>query len=185
MVPKEQLGLSFVNLTQILGYDNNLGSMGQNKAATLLASYSTTQGRWSPAGSGDKILKPETSYILRNASSQSLTLVTFGTVPDYAVAVLTAPGGDLNVASGYPVPILLGASGLGGVNLRQVLFYDNASTGENKAASKVASYSAALGKWSPYTAPNDRNAEPINPSQTIVIRTPAGDTNKVTINKPY
>jgi uncharacterized protein (TIGR02597 family) len=183
--PKEQLGLSFVNLTQILGYDNNLGSMSQNKAATLLATYSTTSGRWNPSGSGDKILKPETAYIVRNTSSQALTLMTSGTVPDYAVAVLTAPGGDLNVASGYPVPILLGASGIGGVNLRQVLFYDNASTGQNKAPAKTATYSTSSGKWNPSTAGNDRNVAPINPSQTIILRLPAGDTNKVTISKPY
>ncbi len=184
MFPKGQYGVSFTNNTQLLLYDNNIGSMSQNKAASKSSLYSTSVGggSWVGTANGSTILKPETQFILRNTSAGTLTVITQGVVPDYNVAMLVAPSGDLVIGTGYPVAVVLNASGLGGVNSRTVFFYDDSASGQNKAAIKTALYNA--GNW---VGAGVTGNELILPSQVITLRLPAGDTYgaKVTIPKPY
>jgi uncharacterized protein (TIGR02597 family) len=184
--PKGMYGVSYTNGTKVLVYENNRAAMGQNKAAAKTATYSTSGGgRWTGSGiSSSTILAPETQFVVRNVSASEFTLITQGDVPDYSVSMLIAANGDLVVGSGYPVPVVLKDSGLGGVNLRKVLFFDNSATGQNKAAIKTATYSTSGGgRW---TGSGVTGNELINPSEAITFRLPSGETGaKITLNKPY
>jgi uncharacterized protein (TIGR02597 family) len=184
--PAALYNLSFINGTSVLIYDNNIAAMAQNKSSSKAASYTTSGGgRWSGSGvNSNTILKPETLFILRNSSSKTLTMVTLGKVADYPVSMLIAPAGDLVIGSGYPVPVVLKNSGLGGTTNRQVMFYDSSATGQNKSASKIASYTTSGGgRW---TGSGVTGNELIKPSESVTFRLPAGETGaKVTIVKPY
>jgi uncharacterized protein (TIGR02597 family) len=184
--PKGMYGVSYTNGTKVLVYENNRAAMGQNKTAAKTATYSTSGGgRWTGSGvSSNTVLAPETQFAVRNVSSSELTLITQGDVPDYSVSMLLAANGDLVVGSGYPVPVVLKDSGLGGVNSRKVLFFDNSATGQNKSALKTATYSTSGGgRW---TGSGVTGNELVNPSEAITFRLPSGETGaKITLNKPY
>jgi len=177
--PKGMLNVSFTTTSQILIYENNLAAMGQNKSAAKTAFY--VNGNWVGAGvTNNTILTPETQFILRNNSSQELTFVTQGVVPDYAVSLLVAANGDLNIGTGYPVPVTLKNAGLGGTG-RQVLFYDNTATGLNKSAAKTAFY--VSGNW---VGAGVTGNELLTPSETITLRLPSSEAGtKITVIKPY
>jgi uncharacterized protein (TIGR02597 family) len=186
MFPKGMYGISYTNGTKVLVYENNRAVMGQNKTAAKTATYSATGGgRWTGSGvTTNTIIAPETQFIIRNVSATTLTLINQGIVPDYSVSTLIAANGDLVIGSGYPVPVLLKNSGLGGVNNRKVLFFDNSATGQNKSALKTATYSTTGGgRW---TGSGVTTNELINPSAAVTFRLPSGETGtKVTLNKPY
>ena len=186
LFPKGMYGVSYTNGTVVNIYANNIAAMVQNKSAAKVASYTTNGGgKWVGNGvSNSTVLVPETQFILRNGSAQQLTMMTFGEVPDYSVSMLIAPGGDLVIGTGYPMPVVLKNSGLGGTNQRTVFFYDNSATGINKSSVKTASYTTGGGgKW---VGNGVTGNELILPSQTITFRLPAGETGtKVTIPKPY
>jgi len=182
LFPAGQQGMSYVNGTQVLVYENNLAAMTQNKSAAKVAAY--TGGGWVGAGvNANTVLAPETKFVLRNNANEPLVMVLHGAVPDYAVGMLVAPAGDLVVGSGYPVPVVLKNSGLAG-NQRQVLFYDNEAAGFNKSASKAAAYTTAgAGAW---VGAGVTGNEEILPSESVTLRLPGGDAGaKVTIPKPY
>ena len=184
--PKGMYGISYTNGTKVLVYENNRAAMGQNKAAAKLATYSTGGGgRWTGTGiSSNTVLAPETQFVVRNGAASGLTLITQGHVPDYTVNMLIAANGDLVIGSGYPVPVVLKDSGLGGTTGRKVLFFSNSTIGQNKAAGKLATYSTSGGgRW---TGTLVTGNELINPSEAITFRLPSGETGaKITLNKPY
>jgi uncharacterized protein (TIGR02597 family) len=184
--PPELFGVSYVNGTTLLLFQNNVAAMGQNPPAWRQVAYTTTGGgRWLGSGvDGTTSLRPETQFILRNGAAQSLAVVLNGTAPDYAVSYLLAPGGDLVVGTGYPVPLVLQNSGLGGTNQRAILFYDNTTTGQNKPAVKQASYTTSGGgRW---VGSGVTGQELLNPSQGFKFRLPAGEAGTmVTLGKPY
>lgn len=181
--PAAMFNKTYRNGTKVLIFENDLSAMAINKAAVKSASYRESLGRWVGAGvTNATILVPDTQFILRNDSSELLELITLGDVPDYSVSVLIAANGDLNIGSGYPVPVVLNDAGLEG-DSRKVLFYDNTAVGLNKAAVKSASYRASLGRWVGAGVTGD---ELIIPSETITLRLPASEVaTKITINKPY
>jgi len=185
--PKGMYGKSFTNGTKVLIYENNIDVMSQNKAAVKSATYTTAAGgKWVGAGiNNNTILEPDTQFIFRNNTAQSFELITLGDVPDYSVSRLIAADGDLIIGTGYPVAVVLKDSGLGGNNLRKVLFYDNTASGQNKAAVKTATYTTAGGgKW---VGSGITGNELINPSESITFRLPSSEVygSKVTIKKPY
>lgn len=186
LFPKGMYGVSYTNGTTVLIYANNIAAMQQNKSAAKTASYTTSGGgRWTGSGiSSTTILPPETLFIVRNNSSSALTMYTMGYVPDYTVQMLIAPAGDLVIGSGYPTPVVLNNSGLGGSTGRTVLFYDANATGTNKSASKTASYTTSGGgRW---TGSGITGNELIYPSQAVTLRLPAGETaTQITISRPY
>ncbi len=178
------LGTSFLNQTQVLIYENNTAAMAKNKSAAKIATYFTSLSRWLGAGiTNDTVLVPETQFVVRNNSTtQSLTIITIGLAPDYKISQLIAADGDLVINSGYPVPLTLNTSGLAG-NQRQVLFFDNAATGKNKSAVKIATYFSSLNRW---LGAGVTGKEQIKPSEAITLRLPASEVGTiVTWTVPY
>lgn len=185
LFPAGMYGKSYTNGTQVFIYENDVDSMGINKASSKIALYSTSGGgRWVGSGiSATTPIKPETQFIVRNGSAQPLTLIMIGKVPDYKISALVAANGDLVMGTGYPVPVVLNGSGLEGAS-RQVFFYNNSATGINKAASKIALYSTSGGgRW---VGSGVTGNELIQPSEMITLRLPATETaTKLTFKKPY
>jgi uncharacterized protein (TIGR02597 family) len=188
LFPPGQLNVSYLPGTGVNIYDNNvaLASMRQNLAAAKQASYNSGAGRWSGSGiNNDTPLPPETQFIVRNNSAtQALKVLTMGYAPDYTARIMIAPGGDLLIGSGYPVPVVLKNAGLGGAS-RTVIFYADNTSVVNRGGTQY-SWNVGSGKWSP-AAGNDT---PIKPSQMINLRLGSSATDNpagtiVTINKPY
>lgn len=174
------LNVSYTNATtQVLIYENNLASMGQNKSPAKTAIHNA--GNWLGAGvNNNTVLKPETQFIVRNNSASALTVYAYGDVPDYAVATLIAANGDLNIGTGYPLPVVLKNAGLSGAS-RQVLFYNNAATGINKSPVKTA-----LSVGANWVGAGVTGSELLGASETITLRLPLSEAGtKVTIAKPY
>ena len=185
LFPASLYGVSFVNGTTLLLYQNNISGMMQNPAAWKTVTYTTSNGgRWvGSAVDGTTILRPETQFVLRNGSASTLSIFTNGTAPDFPVSVLIAAGGDVVIGSGYPVPVVLNSAGLGGTSNRVVMFY-TLGAGYNPSASKTATYTTSGGgRW---VGSGVTGLELINPSQMIRLRLPSTETGTmVTIGKPY
>jgi uncharacterized protein (TIGR02597 family) len=180
------LGISYVNGTTILLYENDIDTVATNPTSWKQAAYTTSGGgKWSGSGiDGTTILRPEAQFILRNTSLQTLFVAMNGLAPDYPVSMLIKAGDDMLIGTGYPVPITLKDSGLGGVTGRIVMTYDNQATGQNKTSLKQAAYTTSGGgKW---TGSGVTGNEVLSPSEAIRFRLPSGDAGTiVTINKPY
>ncbi|MBI1368395.1 MAG: TIGR02597 family protein [Planctomycetes bacterium] len=176
--PEGFLGISFLNnSTQILVYSNSF-PLSKNRSASATSLH--VNGNWVGSANNNTILKPETQFIVRNTSGQQLKLFTFGTVPDYTVSMLIGPNGDMNIGTGYPVAVVLKNAGLSG-SQRQVLFYNNASTGTNKSASKTA-----LSVGANWVGAGVTGNELFNPSESFTFRLPSSEAGtKVSITKPY
>lgn len=181
LFPAGMYGVSYTNMTQVLIFENDTSAMSQNKASAKTAAYIAAMGSWMGAGvSNDTVLQPETRFTLRNSSANEFSLVVLGDVPDYNVSMLIAANGDLNVSSGYPVPVTLGASGLDG-NQRQVLLFDNDAVGQNKAS--VLTAASFGGMW---IGAGVSGATEIGSTDSFTLRLPVTEAgSKVTINKPY
>lgn len=181
LFPKGMLNVSYSLLTVVAPYINDLDNMQQNKSSEAPSTYvAAGGGKWIGGAGDNTILAPETQFVLRTPANLVNPLKIFfaGDLADYDVSMLIAPNGDLNVGTGYGLPVLLQGSGLEG-NLRVVGFYDNAATGVNKSAT-AALYSAAQQKW--VGVPADKK---INPSEGILFRLPVSEAGtKVTINNP-
>lgn len=133
LFPDTMLGLAFDDNTTLLLFSNDRTAMQQNRSASAVVSYYDGYGWYADGVDSTTPICPETQLIVRNGSSNSYVVILFGQVPDYNVAVLTAPGGDLNIGTGYPVPVVLNSAGLDSVS-RTVLIYDNTTSGINKSA---------------------------------------------------
>jgi hypothetical protein len=155
--------------------------MSQNKSAVATGIYNAGTNTWTLGN--NTVVEPGTQHIIRNNSGQVLTLYTLGIVPDFDPSILVAANGDINVGTNLPIGVRLQDSGLGGVNARRVLFYDNSAPGQNKSAVKTAIYSAASTTWVGFTGAPD---EILKPSESISFRLPAGEAfaTKVTLNNP-
>lgn len=185
LFPAGTYGVSYNDSTSILLFDNSLSAMAQNHSATQVAYYDTEDG-WVGAGiDNTTVIKPETQFVVRNDSADALTVVLSGVAPDYSVSMLIAPNGDLNVGTGYPVPVALKASGLdsgSGVDGRVALLYDNTLAGLNKSANWIAYYDLD-GGWD---GAGITDGTMILPSQSVTLRLPANEPAvKITIAKPY
>jgi uncharacterized protein (TIGR02597 family) len=182
----ELYGLSYLGgTTTLMLYLNDIDSVVQNPTSWKTLSYNVTSGKWvGNAVDGTTILRPEAQFILRNGSSQTLFVPTFGSAPDYPVSMLITGSDDMLIGTGYPVPITIKDSGMGGTTSRLVMFYDNQALGQNKTASKSATYTTSGGgKW---VGSGVTGLELINPSEAVRLRLPASETGTiVTINKPY
>ncbi len=189
LFPAGLKGTAFNADTSILLCDNNRAQMQQNPSAARVAYWNDDapdEGgqMWEGYGvDNNTIIPPETAFIVRNESDDELTILLPGNVPDFAVSVLTAPGGDLNIGSGYPVGLKLKDAGLGGEG-RAVLFYENGTTDINKSASRTAYFDEEEETlWGGYLI--DGNYI-VQPAETITLRLPADDGGtKVTIPMPY
>jgi len=178
-------GVAFTNGTQVYIYENKIDAMTQNKSAAKTAAYTTSGGgRWVGAGvNNNTVLAPETQFIVRNNTASVFSVITHGDAPDYSASMLIAASGDLVVASGYPVPVVLKDSGLAG-NQRQVYFFDNAATGVNKSAVKTAAYTTSGGgRW---VGAGVTGNELIGASEAVTLRLPSSEVaSKITLVKPY
>lgn len=193
LLPDKLLGRSFKAGTQVLVFDND--TIGINRSAVSVVTYQvltiggTTFAGWTGGDAADTVLAPETRFIVRNPSDDELTIVLDGTPPDHPVAVLVPAGvqHDLMIGSGYPVDMLLGDAGLGGANGRQLLSFDNASSGFNKSASAVTTYQittiggTTVEGWTSGDAANTN----LIASETFTVRVDGEAGGKVTIQKPY
>lgn len=178
-------GKSYVDNTQVLIYENNLSLPQQNKSAASVATYLDVLSMWIGANGANTILEPGTQFVLRNNSSSALKLVLTGGVPDYPISILipdtSTTGGDVLIGSNYPVNTPLVGAGFEASG-RQVLFFSNSASGQNKSSDALATYISGLG-WIGTGA-----GRSILSSAAIAYRIPQGNTNKVervTINKPY
>lgn len=185
VLPLTLLGLSYLDGTQILLFENSTATSAQNRQVTDSATFYAAYGNiWFGTVSGSKVLPPQTKFVLRNYSTtQALQFIAFGNVADYDIQVqLAAPTGvnDFNIGTGFNQAILLKDAGLDGDG-RTVLFYDNAAQGTDKQAVDSATFYAAYGNiWFGTTDGN----EPILPGQTITLRLPAGDSGWARIPNP-
>ena len=181
LFPAEKEGISHVpNSTQVLLYRNDINNMLENKAAAVTALY-LGNGVWFGAGVSEAtVVPPETRFTVRNNGGEDLVLAMHGTVPDYNVSMLVAPNGDLDVGTGYPVPVVLDQAGLEG-SLRKVLIFDNTTSVQNRAASKTALWTGT--GWFGFGV--DGSTE-LAPSESITLRLSQSEAAmKLTIPKPY
>ncbi len=186
--PNGLLGVSFNMDSHILIFSNDRTAMQQNRSASAVADYYNIpggyQGWYADGVDNTTPLCPETQFVLRNSSSQTLTVYMTGQVPDYNVSLIVAPGGDLNIGTGYPVPVLASAAGLGGTG-RSLLLYDNTGSGYNKSASIVADYYDTPDYTGWYCDGWDFGQKLAAPQSFTLRLDNNSPTVKVTIPKPY
>jgi hypothetical protein len=186
LFPLRLAGLSHVNNTMVLLYENNTPAVAQNRSAVTVATYFSGFGWFSTPGNNevpDRIIAPDTQFVVRNRSGMELKVFLMGVVPEYRCSFLIRPNDDLTIGSGYPVPVKLGASGMDGSN-RQLLFVDNTTSEENKSATVVATYFTGFGWFSPDVP--DANVHEMGASEGFILRLPAGETaSKITMKRPY
>lgn len=194
-------GLSYEDGTQILVFDNTSGTAGQNPSADTVVTFDASTLPFPPFTEtkewvgGDKeytILPPDSTYVVRNGGSNTLVVGVAGFTPENPVAYKVPAGAsdDLVVSSGYPVDVILGPLGLGGVDGRQVLTFDNAAAGFNKTADKVTTFDISALPFPPFTVTEEwigGDAEDtvigFGDGYTVRVDGEAGSVVKVT--KPY
>jgi uncharacterized protein (TIGR02597 family) len=203
LFPASLKGFSFLaspspatRVTEILIPD--AGGTGVNKAPA--ATYYYSNGAWRkfpglPTQSFDQtVLAPDSYVIIRNNSDEELTFLAGGTVLSEAVSQVVPVktlANDVVITTGRPVPVKLKDLQLGGTAAfesspspaaikDQLLVFDNAATGTNKAP--VATYYYSNGAWRKF---------PGNPAQSfdstelpagaaLLIRKAAGTEQTVT-----
>lgn len=189
--PDSMLGTSFVGGTQVLTFSN--GTLGINRSSDVVATCLVTPSGpvWTEGFNvaDDTVLAPETQFIIRNNASKVLTMVISGPAPDYPVAFLVPSGvqHDLMVSTGYPVPIRMRASGIGGVGGRQLLLFDNTETKQNKSAESVYTFlvpPGSLGLWADGFNPAPATALEAGEAFTVRVNSESSAT-KITVPKPY
>ncbi|RYD38684.1 MAG: TIGR02597 family protein [Verrucomicrobiaceae bacterium] len=132
------------NGTQLLAYDGE--TAGINLAPTQI--YTMTPSGWflTLGGSGaspNAILYPGESFVLRTAATAITNLVVSGEVPvtkhRVALTKLSPSGTGQDVRASYLTPVdeAVGVAGFPAVNGDQILIYDNASSGRNKAPTVI------------------------------------------------
>jgi uncharacterized protein (TIGR02597 family) len=183
--PRGLFGTAMVDQTTVFFYKNNTGAMQQNPAAAASAVYSVASGhKWLGTGATRPIL-PETWFIVRNQSAQPLKIPLAGVMPDYKVSMLIAPNGDLTCGSGYPMPVALKASQLGGTLQRTAFFYDNTKVEYNGAAANSATW-LAIGSPPVQQWVGTGSGNSLPGSEAVKLRLPAGEgQSRVYITKPY
>ena len=145
--PDEDLGVSFVDGTRVLLFANSTSSQNLAPGGAASATYST--GGFGGAGwdNPGTIIPPDTSFVIRNNSSEDLTYFAEGLAPDHKVSFMV-PGSvnkDTVVGSGYPVPSQVRFSGFGGVDQRRILLFANGSSAQNLAPGGAASATFSSG----------------------------------------
>jgi uncharacterized protein (TIGR02597 family) len=140
--PTDQLGVSYVDGTQLLFYSNTTN--GYNKSAVKIVEYVT----FPSAGWDDPpyVIKPDTMFKIRNNSASALTYSPVGLIPDHTISYLIPSGvnKDTFLGAGHPVTTTLGLTNFGDpVNGdgRTILIYNPAAlTGLNRSADRVGQY---------------------------------------------
>lgn len=193
--PDSMFGTSFVAGTKVLIFSND--SLGINRSSDFVVEYQvqtipglgTIKG-WNGGDGAETVLAPETRFGIRNSSSKPLSLTLSGSAPDYPVAFVVPATiqHDLMVSSGYPVPIRLASSGLGGIDGRKILVYDNAAAQINKSADAVVEYQVqtipGLGTLEGWNG-GQGAATMLNPSESFTIRVNGEAASKIMVPKPY
>jgi uncharacterized protein (TIGR02597 family) len=178
--PQRLFGYSFNASTRVLIYKNNF-ALGYNRSATTVASASSDGNSWTGVGvTNDTVIPPDTMFIVRNSSATDLTVIHYGQVPDYPVAVLAGPSGDLAIGTGYPVGVSLNAAGLERTD-RRVLFSPDTGTGYNRSPNLTATYGST------WTGVGIDGTNPLKGSVAFKLRLPSTEVlwTKVTIRMPY
>jgi len=149
--PLSVLGSTVPVNTQILNFD--LVGAGVNNAAT--GSYGFDGANWVNEDSFDFAdhtpLYFGKAFILRNNNGSPLTASIVGAVPmsKHRILLRTLVGGgvdqDVRIGFSSPVPQTVGSIGLGFSEDDQLLVFNNASTGKNKAPSQTLFYTVADG----------------------------------------
>ena len=141
------------NGTQILLFRPTSG--GINVAPTRILTFNATSGNWvvgfNTIANHDPLF-PAEGMVLRNSSTNPITVALTGTVPmtrhRSLVRTLAAnTDRDQRVTYQGPIPEKVGAILSGFTNGDQLLFYNNAATGINKAPSAILTWRASDSKW--------------------------------------
>ncbi len=186
--PDTMYGVSFTNSTQVQVFDGV--SAGQYKQPLGIATYSAVPPlfdyQWAGSANASTVLAPGSMLLVRNGGVDELTIPLYGDVPDHNSAVVVSAGArDLNISTGFPVPMRIDELGIG-ADGRQVQVYDNAASGQYKQPSGIAIYSAVPPLFQYEWSGSADGDTVINGSQAILVRLPAGDIGgKITINKTY
>lgn len=146
---------AFVRSTEVLFLSE---AVGTNKSAAETYFFLGSANEWRRVGSGlnfdKKVINPQQGFIVRNNSTSTLNLLTFGDVLENSqVSGLTvaSQANDVIISTGQPVGVRLGDLNLGGtpafvtsvsafVRRDELLVFNNAATGRNKSAAVTYFY---------------------------------------------
>lgn len=193
--PDNRYGVAFTNGTKVLLFSNTASGINRSTIAVIeyqvqvIPGFGTIKG-WNGSNGASTVIEPGTMFIVRNSGGDELTLMLTGYAPSHPTAVLIPASveKDLMITSGYPVPMMLSDSGIGGVNGRKVLTYTNGSSGINKSATDVTEYQiqvipgfGTIEGWNG----GDAGETALNPSEAFIIRVNGESASKLMINTPY
>lgn len=177
----ELLDIAFEEGTQILTF-SDADSQNKSAGSGSVNTYTEFLGiGWGTNAA--RPLNPEEAFIIRNAGSNTLTYIAVGEAPDHPVSYLVDGGADKDtpLGTGYPVPVTVDETGLGGVEGRQVLL--QGTTGLNPAPGSAAVYTFTTFLGIGWGA-NGTVALPAN--SAFIFRQGSADAGGVsTATKPY
>lgn len=179
--PAELLGVSFVDQTQVLLYGD---ADTQNKApgAGGIFTYATFFNLgWGV--NAERPLLPEQAFVIRNSSNTDLTFAVTGIAPDHPVAYLLDGGvaKDTAIGTGYPVPVTVESSGLGGEDQRQILLQGTSGQNQTPGSAGIFTFATFFNLGWGVNA-----GVPLAPNSALILRQPATDVGGVsTVVSPY
>ena len=174
-------------------------ALGVDKAAAIVCTHYGSYG-WADKEFSDVnqlVLVPGQYVKVRNPSTNALSVVISGDVPDTKQAGVLArnvSNNDLYLVNPFPVPVTLNQMGLeswastdGDAYTGQVLLFNNADTGLDKASVLQSVYYTGDSNWYDGTLANVVNSSEIPAGMGVVLRDTAGvsGTGLWTVNKPY
>jgi len=172
--------------TKALLFSNDItaGDNQQNRSATGTSLFNGTVGAWI---GGNTIVRPQTQLVFRNESATAYSFITLGEVPDWDPSWMTAPGGDLVMGSGLPVPVTVDAMDLGvapgsPANARTLLFFE--STGPSAG---INSSSTATSLFFPAAWTGGVGSRVVDGSESFTLRFSATDpagNGRITVPNP-
>ena len=134
--------------TRVLAFSGNVA--GENLASDLQYVFSGTAWLQTVGGSGNAdnvILYPGESFLIRTGNNPIVSLSIAGEIPTFSqrgdLVKLSSANQDNRISFFSPVDVVIGQSGLGFTPGDRLLVFDNAATGQNKAASIILVWSGS------------------------------------------
>lgn len=171
--------------TQLLVYSRS--QPGINLSAVSIYTLFDTFGWYNgPDDVNNEPIYPDESVVVRNKSSEVLSIVQAGAVPmsSYRTVLSLVSAGvqqDIRLTSGLPAQVAIrdlidpGSSGDGD----QILLYDQDQLGENKSAVTIATYFDGFG-W--YSGPTELNDYMLQPGEGFVYRKAGTNASDVVVD---
>jgi uncharacterized protein (TIGR02597 family) len=180
LFPVALQGQSFVDGTQLLFYSNGPGQDKNPGSGGIVNYTSFFDLGW--GNNAERPILPEEAFVIRNTSASPLTYVATGFAPDHAVAYFLQPSAARDSArgTGYPVPVTVAQTGLGGFNGRQVRLQ---GTALNALPGSLATYTYSTSGGVGWGA--NAGVE-LQPGSGFILRQTSSDTGGISsVEKPY